>query len=73
MIPKYETLKCDKCGGTIGIYDRLICHNLSVKYFDNVPICNCCGKYFHLYQLSYDLLYLNDKTGWLFPVIYKEN
>lgn len=72
MIPNYETLKCDNCGGTIGIYDRLTCHNLGVEYSVDIPVCDRCGKKFKLYQLRYHYLYVNDKTGWIFPVIYKE-
>lgn len=71
-IPNYETLKCDNCGGTIGIYDRLTCHNLGVEYSSSNPICDRCGKGFKLYHLSYDHLENNDKTGWIFPVIHKE-
>lgn len=72
MIPNYETLKCDNCGGTIGIYDRLTCHNLGVEYSVDIPICDHCGKNFKLYKLEYDYLYVNDKTGWIFPIIHKE-
>lgn len=70
--PDYETLKCDDCGGTIGIYDRLICKLLNVEYYCNKPICGRCGKEFNLYQLAYDYIEINDKTGWAFPVISKE-
>lgn len=67
-IPDYETLKCNECGGTIGIYDLLTCHGLRVEYSNSTPICDRCGKEFNLYELPYDYLEINDKTGWIFPV-----
>lgn len=71
-IPNYELLKCDNCGGTIGIYDRITCYNLGVEYSSSNPICGHCGKEFKLYELPYDYLYTNDKTSCIFPVIHKE-
>lgn len=71
-ILNYETLKCDNCGGTIGIYDLLTRYRLGVDRYSCNPICDRCGKEFKLYELSYDYLELNDKTGWIFPVIHKE-
>jgi hypothetical protein len=64
----YETLKCDECGGTIGIYDRLVCHYLKVEYSSSKLICDRCGKEFNLYELEYDYIEANTQTGWLFPV-----
>lgn len=54
--PNYEFLRCD-CGGTIGAHDGI-----------NVT-CIKCGKEFKLYELNYDMLLSNHKTGWFFPVI----
>ena len=47
------------CGGIIGMYDR--------ETFG----CSQCGKQFVLYNLKYGDLKINDKTGWIFPVVYK--
>ena len=59
--PNYEHIKCDQCGGIIGEYDR--------ERFS----CDRCGKEFKLYELNYHRLLINDKTGWVFPVVDKEN
>lgn len=56
-VPDYEHIRCDECNGTIGFYDR--------KF---IPTCERCGKVFKLYQLTYNRLMINDKTGWIFPV-----
>lgn len=72
-VPDYETLKCDDCGGTIGIYDRLTCYYLGVEYSSSNPICDRCGKEFKLYGLPYDYLYANDKTSWIFPVVKRKD
>ena len=53
-------IKCDHCGGIIGMYNR------------QVFTCEKCGKQFLLYSCDYDQLMINDKTGWIFPVLYKE-
>lgn len=53
--PTYEHVKCE-CGGIIGAYDR---ENFS---------CHECHKRFEPYQLKYEGLLINDKTGWIFPV-----
>ena len=70
--PNYETLKCDECGGTIGIYDRFTCYALGVEYSSSSPICNRCGKEFKLYELPYDCLYTNNKTSWIIPVVIRK-
>lgn len=49
------------CGGIIGMYDR-----------ENF-VCEKCGNIYLSYQLDYDYLITNDKTGWLFPVKHKHN
>lgn len=58
--PDYEHLRCE-CGGIIGAYNR-----------DNYFTCEKCDKVFKVYQLDYDYLKINDKTGWIFPVVNKE-
>lgn len=57
--PDYEHVRC-KCGGIIGAHDGV-----------NVT-CIMCNKAFNLYELNYDILLANHKTGWFFPVKYKE-
>ena len=55
----YNHVICDNCGGIIGMFDR------------NTFTCDRCGKEFELYRLAYDRLAINDKTGWIFPVLDK--
>lgn len=55
--PNYEHVRCDECGGIIGVYDGEHC------------ICAKCGKEFAFYKLTYDRLLTNKYTGWVFPVI----
>jgi hypothetical protein len=59
--PDYEHVKCT-CGGVIGSYDR-----------GNTFTCDRCGEVYDLYKLDYDNLRINDVTGWIFPIKYKEN
>lgn len=54
----YEHLTCDKCGGIIGSYNR-----------GDTCTCDRCGKEFEFYHLEYDQLFINDKTGWVFPMV----
>ena len=56
----FQHVKCDNCGGVIGIYDR-------VGF-----VCEKCGKQFDLHRLEYDNVMINDKTGWVFPILYIE-
>ena len=58
--PDYETLHCDYCNGSIGIFERGVC------------CCQNCGKEFTLYKLTYDEIRINSKTGWIFPVVSKK-
>lgn len=58
-INKYKHINCDECGGVIGIFDR---NNLT---------CEKCGKQFELHRMNYDRLLINDKTGWIFPMLDK--
>ena len=51
----YEHLKCF-CGGTIAMFNR-------VNF-----VCDVCGTEFSLCKLDYDVLKINDKTGWIFPM-----
>lgn len=57
----YEHVVCDVCDGIVGSRDRG-CH------------CECfvCGKEFDFHRLKYDELLINDKTGWIFPMIKSE-
>ena len=54
----YVFIRCS-CGGIIGMYNR------------ETFTCERCGQEFKHYLLNYDGLKINDKTGWMFPVIYK--
>ena len=54
----YTFIRCS-CGGIIGMYSR------------ETFTCEKCGQEFKQYLLNYDGLKINDKTGWIFPVIYK--
>lgn len=54
----YIFIRCS-CGGVIGMYNR------------ETFTCGNCGQEFKQYLLNYDDLKINDKTGWIFPVIYK--
>lgn len=56
---KYQHIKCDACGGIIGMYDR-----------DNFT-CEKCGKTFQQYKINCDTLQINNKTGWIFPMTLK--
>ena len=52
----YKHIKC-KCGGIIGMYNR-----------DDF-ICDKCNTEYKLHELNYDICLINDKTGWIFPVV----
>lgn len=58
----YEHIKCN-CGGIIG------CRSLRETLYQ----CDRCGKTYLLYQLDYDDIYINQMTGWTFPVKKKES
>ena len=58
---EYKHMTCDICGGTIGSYDR----GCSCE-------CSQCGKEFEFHRLDYDELLINDKTGWIFPMVKRE-
>lgn len=60
--PDYEFLRCG-CGGIIGMYNRFL----------EACICDKCGKEFKLHEVPYDYLKINDKTGWIFPVIMRRS
>lgn len=57
--PDYEHLKCD-CGGIIGVYGDYHCR------------CEQCHKVVRLVELTYDRILINDKTGWMFPVKWRD-
>ena len=46
-----------QCGGIIGQYSK-----------EDGFICGQCQKEFLLYKIEYDRLFINNKTGWLFPM-----
>ena len=52
----YEHIKC-KCGGIIGMYNR------------NNFACERCNAKYELHKLNYDVCLINDKTGWIFPMV----
>lgn len=58
---EYAHMKC-KCGGIIGMRDE---ENFS---------CDRCGKIHYIGHTGneYDELMVNDKTGWIFPMIKKK-
>ena len=56
----YKHIRC-KCGGIIGMYNR--------ETFN----CEQCGEEYKIYNLDHDAFLTNDKTGWMFPVKYKED
>lgn len=58
----YEKIKFIRCccGGIIGMYNR--------QDFT----CETCGKEYQLHKLNYDRCMINDKTGWIFPIIETE-
>ena len=57
----YSHVRCDTCGGVIGMYDR--------EDF----ICERCGKRFELHRVKYDDILINDVTGWIFPIVWNEH
>ncbi len=56
----YKHCRCG-CGGIIGRYSK-------VKGFT----CERCNKEYQLSELNFDWIALNEKTGWLFPMLNKE-
>lgn len=60
--PDYEHVKCG-CGGIIAMYDR----------YHDACVCDVCGKGYKLWEIPYDYLKINDKTGWIFPVIMRRD
>lgn len=61
MEMNYEHCRC-KCGGIIGQYSK-------AKGFN----CERCNKEYQLSDLNFDWIALNEKTGWLFPMLKKED
>lgn len=56
----YTHMRCE-CGGIVGMYDR--------EHFT----CEKCGKNYDVMNInSYDHFEINDKTGWVFPMVRKE-
>lgn len=58
---EYRHLTCDICGGIIGSYDR----GVRCK-------CDRCGKEYEFHELNYEYLEINDKTGWIFPMVRRD-
>lgn len=58
----YIHVQCSSCGGIVRL--STICQYQFV--------CSKCGKEIPLCSLDYDDLKINRKTGWVFPVWYKE-
>ena len=56
----YKHCRCG-CGGIIGQYSK-------TKGFT----CEKCNKEYQLLELNFDQIALNEKTGWLFPMLKKE-
>lgn len=57
---KYTHTKCE-CGGIVGMKDG--------NHFK----CDSCGKNYDVLDVdSYDHFEINDKTGWIFPVVRRE-
>ena len=52
----YRHVFCD-CGGIVYGHD------------DGYFMCARCGKLWPVHNLKYDRLLINDKTGWIFPVL----
>ena len=59
-LPWYKHLFCD-CGGIIRAKD----------YYTGV--CDDCGKEIDLSPLDYQRILYNEKTGWMFPVVDRED
>lgn len=55
----YKHCRCG-CGGIIGQYSK-------TKGFT----CERCNKEYQLSELNFDWIALNEKTGWLFPMLKK--
>ena len=54
----YTHVRCGYCGGIIRM------SNLEF-------VCEDCGEKIYLRGTDFDRLMVNDKTGWIFPMIYK--
>ena len=61
MEMNYEHCRCE-CGGIIGQYSK-------AKGFT----CERCNKEYQLSELNFDWVASNEKTGWLFPMLNKED
>lgn len=55
----YSHIMCGKCGGIIQLFNDM--------RFE----CQECGEEFALSGNDYDILMVNDKTGWIFPMLDK--
>lgn len=59
-LPFYKHLFCD-CGGVIRAKDWY------------TGICDRCGKESDLTPLDYKHMLVNERTGWMYPVVDREN
>jgi hypothetical protein len=57
----YKHCRCG-CGGIIGQYSKT-----------SGFICEKCNKKYQLSELKFDWIASNEKTGWLFPMLKKED
>lgn len=56
----YKHVLCE-CGGIIGMWNKR-----------DGFICEKCKKEYELSRIRFDRLFLNEKTGWQFPMIHKQ-
>ena len=59
-LPDYEHIHC-RCGGVLGSKTGDV---------DDIR-CDRCNKVYPIWKLNFDAMYVNDKTGWVFPVRYR--
>lgn len=57
----YNHVMCSRCGGIVQLFN------------DGRFQCRECGEEITLRGCEYDILIINDKTGWKFPMLYKNN
>lgn len=57
----YSHVFCE-CGGIIGDETNKI---------TGIFTCNRCGKKYDIFNLNYDEIKINQMTGWMYPVIFK--
>lgn len=55
----YNHVMCGRCGGIVQLFN------------DNIFRCVDCGEEIALRGCEFDILMINDKTGWIFPMLKK--